>query len=254
MLFATWNVNSLNARIERVTEWLEDVQPDVCCLQETKMADAAFPALRFKELGYDSVHVGEGRWNGVAILSRVGLEDAQFEFGTELSTDARIVGATCDGVKTYSVYVPNGRALDDDHYQFKLRWLAELKELLAKDLEAGVEVIVAGDWNVAREDRDVWDVEAFENSTHVTDAERNAIQELVDLGLVDVFRQEHDVEKLYSYYDYQAGRFHKREGMRIDYLLASEKLAEKSELNLVDRNARKGTKPSDHAPVLTYFG
>lgn len=218
------------------------------------MADAAFPALRFKELGYDSAHVGEGQWNGVAILSKVGLDEAQFEYGPELSADARIVGATCGGIKTYSVYVPNGRALDDDHYQFKLRWLAELKELLARDLKSGEDLVIAGDWNVAREDRDVWDVAAFENSTHVTDDERDAITELVDLGLVDVFRDEHDFEKLYSYYDYQAGRFHKREGMRIDYVLASEKLAARSELNLVDRNARKGTKPSDHAPVLTYFG
>ncbi len=254
MLVATWNVNSLNARIERVTDWLADVSPDVVFLQETKMADDAFPALRFKELGYDSVHAGEGRWNGVAILSRVGLDDPVFEFGPELSTDARIVGATCDGVKAYSVYVPNGRALDDDHYQFKLRWLAELKELIGSDLKAGQDLIIAGDWNVAPEDKDVWDVAAFEGATHVTSQERDAIGELIDLGLVDVFRQQHPEDKLYSYYDYQAGRFHKREGIRIDYVLASAELAEKAELNLVDRNARKGTKPSDHAPVLAYFG
>ena len=250
---ATWNVNSLNARLERVSDWLSDVSPDVCCLQETKMADSAFPALHFKELGYESVHVGEGRWNGVAILSKIGLEEPQFEFGTELSADARIVGAQCGDNLIYSVYVPNGRSLEDDHYQFKLRWLAELKGHLKADLDAGKNVIVAGDWNVAPEDRDVWDIAEFENSTHVTDAERDAIKEIIDLGFVDTFRQDHDEEKLYSYYDYQAGRFHKRQGIRIDYILASESIAKKSQLNIVDRNARKGTKPSDHAPVLSVF-
>ncbi len=254
VLFATWNVNSLNARLPRVTEWLEMCEPDVVCLQETKMADDAFPALGFKELGYEAVHKGEGRWNGVAILSRVGLEKPVFDFSPELDTQARIVGAKCGGVDVFSVYVPNGRALDDDHYQFKLRWFAELRQYLDSNCDPSSDLIIAGDWNVAPEDGDVWDIGAFEGFTHVSEPERKAVQSIKDWGLMDTLRARFPrQEGLFSYYDYQAGRFHKRQGMRIDYVLSTHSLAERAKVDLVDRNARKGTKPSDHAPVLTYF-
>lgn len=255
MLVATWNVNSLNARMPRVTDWIEQVAPDVLCLQETKLADEAFPAAAFEDLGYETVHHGEGRWNGVAILSRMGLDDpiSGFAAGIEPDTDARLVSATCGGVRVHSVYVPNGREVDHDHYHYKLAWLGRLREHLDATTSANADVVVGGDWNIAPTDDDVWDPEAFEGATHVTDRERQALADVVDWGLVDTFRQRHPDAGLFTYYDYQAGRFHKRQGIRIDYLLASESLAERCELDLVDRNARKGTKPSDHAPVIAYY-
>ena len=255
MLIATWNVNSLKARMPRVEEWLAQAEPDVLCLQETKLADDAFPTEVFAELGYESVHHGEGRWNGVAILSRVGLTDPHggFAEGIEPDTDARLVSATCGGVRVHSVYVPNGREVDHEHYHYKLSWLGRLRAHLEATVEPTDEVVVAGDWNIAPTDDDVWDTAAFAGATHVTDRERQALADVIDWGLVDTFRERHPEAGLFSYYDYQAGRFHKREGIRIDFLLSSSPLAERSVLDLVDRNARKGTKPSDHAPVLALY-
>jgi exodeoxyribonuclease-3 len=256
MLLATWNVNSLNARMPRVSEWISDVQPDVLCLQETKLADEAFPAEEFSELGYESVHHGEGRWNGVAILSRVGIEDPMMGFadGITADTDARLVSATCGGVRVHSVYVPNGREVDHEHYHYKLSWLSRLVEHLDATTSPDNEVAILGDWNIAPDDRDVWDTAAFEGATHVTDLERNALIAVVDWGFADTMRKRYDDAGIYSYYDYQAGRFHKREGIRIDLVLASASLAERSAFDVVDRNGRKGTKPSDHCPVLAGFG
>ena len=255
MLVATWNVNSLNARLPRVEAWLEAEQPDVLCMQETKMADDAFPALTFSALGYESVHHGEGRWNGVAILSRIGLENPGFGFadGIEPDTDARLVAATCGGVRIHSVYVPNGREVGHDHYHYKLSWLGRLRETLEATCSADDPVIVAGDWNIAPEDRDVWNRRVFEGATHVTGPERAALENVADWGLHDTFRRQHDVDGMFSYYDYTAGRFHKREGIRIDYLLSTADLADTAVIDLVDRNGRKGTKPSDHCPVFTVY-
>jgi exodeoxyribonuclease-3 len=255
VLVATWNVNSLNARMGRVQDWLEQVEPDVVCLQETKLPDASFPALLFSSLGYESVHHGEGRWNGVAILSRVGIEDpvAGFAPDIEPDVDARLVSATCGGIRVHSVYVPNGREVGHDHYQYKLSWLARLRRHLELTCRPSDPVVVAGDWNIAPDDRDVWDVAAFAGSTHVTPPEREALAEVRSWGLVDTFRHRYADPGLFSYYDYQAGRFHKREGMRIDYLLASAPLAEACRLDLIDRNGRKGSKPSDHCPVLARY-
>jgi exodeoxyribonuclease III len=253
---ATWNVNSLNARMPRVEEWLADVEPDVLCMQETKLADSAFPAMAFESLGYASVHHGDGRWNGVAILSRVGLDDPVFGFGEgiEADTDTRLVSATCGGVRVTSVYVPNGRTVDDPHYQYKLSWLRRLRDHLDGSCRPDGNVVVCGDFNIAPADIDVWDIGAFEGATHVTEPERAALGALLDWGLVDTFRQRYsDVEGLFSYWDYTAGRFHKRQGMRIDYVLASAPMAERSTLDVIDRNARKGKKPSDHAPVVAEF-
>lgn len=255
MLVATWNVNSLNARMPRVEDWLGQVEPDVLCLQETKLGDDAFPAGAFKELGYDSVHHGEGRWNGVAVLSRIGLEDPIMGFaeGIEPDPDARLVSARCGGVRVHSVYVPNGREVDHDHYHYKLSWLGRLRAHLDATVTSDDEVIVAGDWNIAPTDDDVWDTAAFEGATHVTDRERAALQDVLDWGLTDTFRRRHPDAGLFSYYDYQAGRFHKRQGIRIDFLVVTESLADRSVLDLVDRNGRKGTKPSDHAPVIAIY-
>ena len=255
MLIATWNVNSLKARMPRVEEWVDQVRPDVLCMQETKMSDAQFPAMTFTGLGYDSVHHGQGQWNGVAILSRVGMEDtlAGFDDGRDPDPDARIVWATCGGVRIASVYVPNGRELDHDHYRYKLDWLGRLRSHLDAHHSPDEPLAVCGDWNIAPEDRDVWSAKAFAGSPHVSVPEREALAAVKEWGLVDVFREHYDAGGLFSYWDYRAGDFHQKRGMRIDYVLASHALAKSSVSDLVDRNARKGTKPSDHAPVLALF-
>lgn len=255
MIIATWNVNSLNARMPRVTEWLEMVRPDVLCMQETKMSDTQFPALDFAALGYESVHFGQGRWNGVAILSKVGLEDVVFGFddGEEPDPEARMLWATCAGVRIGTVYVPNGRELTNDHYKYKLAWLARLRNHLDRHHDPAEDLVLLGDWNVIPADIDLWDPRAFEGMTHVSPPERDAIQRLVDWGLVDTLRRRYPEPGIYSFWDYRNGDFYKRRGMRIDYLLATESLAASSVGDLIDRNARKGTKPSDHAPVLGVF-
>jgi exodeoxyribonuclease III len=254
---ATWNVNSLGARLERVEAWIAEVEPDVVCLQETKLADDAFPALTFSALGYESFHHGQGRWNGVAILSRVGLEAPAVGFapGDVIPRDeARIVSATCAGVRVASVYVPNGRSPDHEQYQFKLEWLEQLATHLDAACDAAADVAVCGDFNIAPDDRDVYDPAKFVGSTHVTPPERAALAKLLDWGLVDVFRQHHDGDRLYSWWDYRAGDFHQGRGLRIDLVLASRGLAERAAWSLVDRNARKGKPtPSDHAPLVVEF-
>lgn len=252
MRLATWNVNSLKARQERVEEWVATVEPDVLCLQETKLADSAFPAMAFAGLGYEAVHHGEGRWNGVAILSRVGIDQVQTGLGRggELDREARAVSAVCGGVHVTSVYVPNGRSPDDDHYRYKLDWLAALRERLDQVADPSDDVVVCGDFNVAPDDRDVWDPAAFEGSTHVTPAERDALAQVEAWGLEDVFRRHHEPGGLFSWWDYRAGAFHKKEGMRIDLVLTSRSIAERSTAVLIDRNARKGKGPADHAPVV----
>jgi exodeoxyribonuclease-3 len=255
VLVATWNVNSLNARMPRVEQWLEEVAPDVVCLQETKMADAQFPSLDFRRLGYDSVHHGQGRWNGVAILSRVGLEDPVhgFDDDDEPDPDARLVWATCGGVRVGSVYVPNGRELGHDHYAYKLAWLARLRGVLERHHDPDELLVLLGDWNVAPADDDVWDMAAFAGSTHVSEPERRAIAALRDWGLVDTLRERYPQPGIYSYWDYRNGDFHQRRGMRIDYQLSTRPLARRCTMDLIDRNARKGSKPSDHAPVLADY-
>jgi len=253
---ATWNVNSLKARLPRVEEWLGYADADVVCLQETKIADDAFPQLTFEALGYEAAHHGEGRWNGVAILSRIGLSDVTAGFG-ELDDpydgDARLLAARCGAAQVASVYVPNGREIGTDHYDRKLVWLERLREWLDGRFSADDPVIVAGDFNVAPDDRDVWDPGSFEGATHVSDPERAAIDALCDWGLQDTFRCLYDDAGLYSYWDYRRGDFHQHRGMRIDLVLATKVAADTASWAIVDRNARKGTKPSDHAPVIVDF-
>ncbi len=255
MLLATWNVNSLKARIPRVEQWLDEVHPDVLCLQETKLADKAFPYELFTDRGYEVAHHGFNQWNGVAIASRIGLSDVieGFADGIEADPDARLVSAACGSVRVHSVYVPNGREVGHEHYHYKLSWLSRLRTHLEATTSSDADVVVAGDWNIAPTDLDVWEPKAFEGLTHVTDEERHALAQVTGWGLIDTFRARYPDPGLFSYYDYQAGRFHKRQGMRIDYVLASRPLAARSVVDLVDRNARKGTKPSDHAPVLAGF-
>jgi exodeoxyribonuclease-3 len=248
---ATWNVNSLKARLPRVEAWLEEVRPDVVCLQETKLADDAFPALSFGALGYDTAHHGQGQWNGVAILSKVGIDDVVPGFATgEPDPDARIVTARCGGMRVSSVYVPNGRSLDSDHYQYKLRWLAQLRDDLVSEARPDEPVVVAGDFNIAPDDRDVYDPAKFVGATHVSEAERAALADLHAWGLVDLFRVRYDDAGVYSWWDYRAGDFHQGRGMRIDLVLGTTVLADGVRWAIIDRNARKGQAPSDHAPVV----
>jgi exodeoxyribonuclease-3 len=249
---ATWNVNSLKARLPRVEEWLDAVKPDVVCLQETKLADAAFPALSFQALGYEGAHFGQGRWNGVAILSRVGLEQVQVGFGDGDPEDAeaRLLWATCGGLRVGTVYIPNGREVGHEMYEYKLAFLARLRRQLETQADPAAPLLLAGDFNVAPDDRDVWDPRAFVGSTHVSPAERDALARLEAWGLVDLFRLRYDAGGLYSWWDYRAGNFHKGKGMRIDLMLGTQRVADALQAMLIDRNARKGSSPSDHAPVV----
>ena len=250
---ATWNVNSVKQRVPRLFPWLDERQPDVVCLQETKLADDAFDELLGKELadrGYEVAVHGEATWNGVAILSRAGLDDVVAGVVGAPgfpNPESRAVSATCGGIRIVSVYVPNGRVPDSDHYQYKLAWLAALREMVAAGPEA---TIVCGDMNIAPTDDDVFDPEAYAGQTHVTPPEREALAELQALGLRDVVRERWPDERVFSYWDYRAGMFHQDLGMRIDLILASAPVADRAKAAWIDRQARKGTGPSDHAPVI----
>jgi len=252
MRIATWNVNSLKARLPRVEEWISYARPDVLCLQETKMTDEAFPYMTFQLLGYDAAHNGDGRWNGVAILSRVGLEDPVpgFRGAAGEKAECRLLSATCGGVLVMSVYVPNGRRVGSEHYAAKLAWLEDLLRHVEASCDPDAPVAICGDFNVAPDDRDVWDAAAVHGATHVSEQERAAVRALLEWGLVDVFRALHTEPGLYSWWDYRAGDFHRRKGMRIDLALMSHVLADRATFALIDRNARKGKLPSDHAPAL----
>ncbi|HLH27487.1 MAG TPA: exodeoxyribonuclease III [Acidimicrobiales bacterium] len=248
---ATWNVNSLSARLPRVEEWISYARPDILCMQETKLADASFPAEAFSALGYESAHHGDGRWNGVAILSRIGLSEVATGLGSDHDQQgSRLLAADCGGIRVHSVYVPNGRSLDSEHYTAKLAWLARLRTMLEETAEPSAPVAVCGDFNVAPDDRDVYDPAAFVGSTHVSGAEREALARLEEWGLVDVFRRIYGEDRLFTWWDYRAGNFHKHLGMRIDLVLVTETLARSATYALIDRNARKGSKPSDHSPLF----
>ncbi|HEY4426940.1 MAG TPA: exodeoxyribonuclease III [Solirubrobacteraceae bacterium] len=249
---ATWNVNSLPARMPRVLQWLADVQPDVLCMQETKITDAAFPHAELAELGYASAAAGDGGYNGVAIASRVGLEDLSTGFAGEPGfpdLEKRAMAATCGGLRVWSLYVPNGRSPDNPAFAYKLAWLEALRAAAGEEIAAGAALALCGDFNVAPSDQDVWDPQAFVGSTHVTPEERAAVADLLSLGLTDVHPRALKGAP-YTYWDYRAGMFHKGEGMRIDLVLLSDELAASVEDAYIDRDARKGTKPSDHAPVV----
>jgi exodeoxyribonuclease-3 len=250
---ATWNVNSVKQRLPRLLPWLDERRPDVVCLQETKLADDALKALLGAELadrGYEIAVHGETAWNGVAILSRAGLDDVVpgLAGGPGFPhQEARALSATCDGIRVVSVYVPNGRQPGSEHYEYKLAWLASLREMVAAGPEA---VVVCGDMNIAPTDEDVFDPDAYIGQTHVTAPERAALAELQALGLRDVVRDRWPNERFFSYWDYRAGMFHQDLGMRIDLILASAPVADRARAAWVDRHARKGKGPSDHAPVI----
>lgn len=253
MRVATWNVNSAKQRLPRLLPWLDERRPDVVCLQETKLADDAFAQLlgeQLAERGYAVAAHGEVQWNGVAILSRVGLE--QVVAGLPGAPgfpheEARAVAATCGGVRVHCVYVPNGREPDSEHYRYKLAWLAALRDAVGAK---PAETIVCGDMNIAPADIDVFDPAAYAGHTHVTPPERAALAALQALGLHDVVRERWPQERVFTYWDYRAGMFHQDLGMRIDLVLAGARVAERVRAAWVDRQARKGKGPSDHAPVI----
>jgi exodeoxyribonuclease-3 len=255
MRLATWNVNSVKARLPRLLDWLAATAPDVLCLQETKCAADDFPAAEVGALGYATAAHGDGRWNGVALLSRVGLEDVARGFPGEPgfpapeALEARAIGATCAGIRFWSVYVPNGRTPDDPHYTYKLGWLAALRDELAGAVAAGP-VVAAGDFNVAPADDDVWDPAVFVGATHVTPPERAALSAIRDVGLRDVVGRPLKGDRPFTYWDYRAGMFHQNKGMRIDLVYASDGVAGRVQDAYVDREARKGKLPSDHAPIV----
>jgi len=250
---ATWNVNSVKQRVPRLLPWLDERRPDVACLQETKLADDAFLELLGGELaerGYAVAAHGEATWNGVAILSRVGLEDVVVGLPGAPGfphPEARAVSATCGGIRVVSAYAPNGRVPGSEHYEYKLAWLASLREMVAAGPEA---TIVCGDLNIAPADDDVFDPDAYIGQTHVTEPERAALANLEALGLRDVVRDRWPKERVFTYWDYRAGMFPKDLGMRIDLALASGPVADRVRAAWVDRQARKGSRPSDHAPVI----
>ncbi len=258
MRLATWNVNSIRSRLDRVLAWLRDSDVDVLALQETKCRDDQFPALPFEAAGYEVAHVGHSQWNGVAVLSRVGLQDVEVGFpgmpswGEPPAAEARALGVTCAGVRVWSLYVPNGRALGDPHLDYKLAWLEGLRragaDWLARDPQA--QVALVGDWNVAPREEDVWDMAAFTGSTHVSAAERQAFEAVLGAGFADLVRPFAPGPGVFTYWDYTQLRFPRREGMRIDFVLGSAALQARTTGALIDRQARKGKGASDHAPVL----
>ncbi|RKS05809.1 exodeoxyribonuclease III [Nocardiopsis sp. Huas11] len=258
MRIATWNVNSARARTERIGAWLDRSDVDVLAIQETKARDDQFPASVFTDRGYEVAHHGLSQWNGVAIASRVGLADVRIGFpgqpgyGEPEEAEARAIGATCAGVQVWSLYVPNGREVDHPHYAYKLRWLEALRKAgeawLAEDPRA--QIAYVGDFNIAPEDTDVWDMAEFEGKTHVTGPERAAFTGLVDAGFAEVVRQYTPGPGVYTYWDYKALSFPKRKGMRIDFVLASPALSERVSGARIDREERKGKGASDHAPVI----
>jgi len=252
---ATWNVNSVKSRLDRLVEWLEIAQPDVLALQELKCATADFPEMPIQALGYEVAALGDGRWNGVALLSRVGLDNVVRNLPGQPEYDGtvepRAIGATCGGVRVWSVYVPNGREPDHDHYAYKLRWFSALRATVRNEMSEtpGTPYAVIGDFNVAPEDSDVWDISLFSESTHVTPAERAALADLRAEGLTDVMPRALKGEP-YTFWDYRNGAFHKGMGMRIDLVYANAAFAGLVRDAYVDRDARKGKGPSDHAPVV----
>lgn len=269
MRLATWNVNSVKARLPRLLEWLAEAGPDVLCLQETKCPADGFPADEVGELGYETAAHGDGRWNGVAILSKVGLDDVTRDFPGQpgyrgeseeptLLDDAlpppppepRAIGATCGGVRIWSLYAPNGRTPESAHYAYKLDWFAALQTALTDELTKHPSLVATGDFNVAPTDSDVWDRAVFVDSTHVTPAERQALTDLLGVGFHDVIPKPMKGPNPFTYWDYRAGMFHKDQGMRIDLFYASTAVAGRVESAYIDREARKGKGPSDHAPVV----
>jgi exodeoxyribonuclease-3 len=264
MRIATWNVNSLRARLDKVRWWLDRARPDVLMMQETKLADADAPVAVFRDAGYELAHHGEGRWNGVAIASRCGVADVVTNFGQPLQpartedegddeplSEARMIAARCGGVRVVSIYAPNGRVVASEFYEAKLVWYDRLARWFAEAASPDDALVLGGDFNVAPTDDDVWDPRACHGGTHVSAQEREAFARLGAWGLLDAYRRHRPQPGRYTWWDYRAGNFHKNFGMRIDHLLVTPPLAARTVWAEIDREARKGKPiPSDHAPLV----
>jgi exodeoxyribonuclease-3 len=254
MKIATWNVNSILARLPHVTRWLEQNQPDVLCLQEIKCADDKFPLLEIKATGYDAVIFGQQSYNGVAILSREGQAKAQRGFADDLpGSHARLLAADIGGIRIVNVYIPNGQVVGSEKYGFKLEWMSRLREFLDRGYDAGMPVLLCGDFNVAPEERDVHDPRLWQNRILFSDPERAALQNIKDWGFTDTFRLHTQEGGYYSWWDYRAGGFRRNLGLRIDHIWVSTPLAQRSISTKIDKEPRGWERPSDHAPVVAEF-
>jgi exodeoxyribonuclease-3 len=253
MQIATWNVNSLRVRIDHLQQWLADHPVDAIALQELKLADEQFPHEPIQALGYRSVHFGQKTYNGVAILARDEPGDVFMGLPDDDDPQRRVIAATIGGVRLVNVYVPNGQSVDSEKYGYKLAWLERLRGYLAALLARHPRLLVAGDFNIAPEDRDVHDPAAWEGSVHVSPPEREALAKIMALGFTDLFRQFEQPDKTYSWWDYRMGAFRRNHGLRIDLLLASPELAAACNACAIDRATRAWERPSDHAPVLAAF-
>ena len=253
MKIATWNVNSLNVRLPHVLEWLSAHEPDVLVLQEIKQVTEAFPIDAFSEAGYKSAASGQKTYNGVATICREEPLDPATDFPGFEDPQRRILATTINGVRVIDLYVPNGQAVGTDKYEYKLRWLAALREFLKGELEKHSNLVVLGDFNIAPEDRDVYDAEKWGDAVLCSPLERKALGELLKLGLHDVFRQFDQAEKSFSWWDYRAAGFRRNAGLRIDLILASPAMAETCQASYIDKEPRTWERPSDHAPVIAEF-
>jgi len=253
MKLAAWNVNSLKVRLPHLTDWLAKTQPDIVCLQELKLEDPRFPRAELEAAGYQAAVSGQKTYNGVAILARAGLSDVSMGMPGFADEQKRVIAATAGGVRAICVYCPNGQAVGSEKYDYKLRWFAALKEYLRAELARHPQLAVAGDFNVAPEDRDVHDPKAWEGQVLVSEAERAALRALIDLGLKDSFRLFEQPEKIYSWWDYRMMGFRRNAGLRIDHILVSAELAGRCTSSSVDKEPRKLERPSDHAPVIAEF-
>jgi exodeoxyribonuclease-3 len=251
MIIATWNINSIRMRLDRLLQWLERSKPDVVCLQETKVVNEDFPADPARALGYHCVYHGQKSYNGVALFARAPVDDPILSLpGDPADADCRFIAGTIEGVRVMNVYAPNGGEVGSSKYEFKLRWFQRLRAYLDSTLKPESEVALCGDFNVAPDDRDVWDPEQWRGQILFTEPEKEALRKVVEWGLTDALRMHHSEGGLYTWWDYRAGAFHRGWGVRIDHILLSAPLAKRCTAVEIDRNERKGQKPSDHAPVL----
>jgi exodeoxyribonuclease-3 len=254
MKIATWNVNSIAARLTHVTQWLADNQPDVLCLQEIKCVDEKFPAAAFTDLGYEVVTYGQPSYNGVAILSLQPITDVQKGFPNEAAdAQKRLLAATINSVRVIDVYIPNGSEVGSEKYAYKLGWLAQLHDFFQQQCDSQKPLILCGDFNIAPEDKDVHDPIAWYGQVLCSQPERDALKKIADWGLLDLFRRHHQEAGLFSWWDYRGGGFPRNHGLRIDHLWATEALAATSRDCWIDKVPRKLERPSDHAPVVAEF-
>lgn len=254
MRIATWNVNSIRARLDHVSDWLKLAEPDVLCVQETKVVDSEFPTDTFSRLGYETARVGQRSYNGVALISRHPIEQLSLGlFDAKGSENARLIAGTVLGIRILSAYVPNGKSLDSPSYPEKLEWLGRLRKTLDETCSADEPVVLAGDFNIARDSRDVFDAEAMAGKIHFSPPEHRALEDVLDFGLEDCFRLKNQEPAHYSWWDYRMGAFRRNRGLRIDYLFGTRKITEALVSATIDKGPRGWEKPSDHAPVVIDF-